>query len=103
VVRVEVDSDAPGSTLRIRVSSGRGSGDGDRHRRAITIDTADAHGRDRRITVQGKKVITIDTRHSGGWYNIALSTSSDPAFSYQLAGRLESGTRLTSDPQLGRQ
>ena len=56
-----------------------------------------------RVTVQGTKVITIDTRHSGGWYDVALTTSSDPSFSYQLAGRIESGARLTSDPQLGRQ
>jgi len=52
--------------------------------------------------VQGTKVITIDTRRSGGWYDIALSTPSDRSFSYQLAGRIESGARLTSDPQLGR-
>jgi phospholipase C len=103
VVRVEVGTEDPGGTLRIRVSSGPGSGDGDRHRRPITIDIADAYGRDRRITVHSTKVITIATRHSGGWYDIALTTPSDPSFSYQLAGRLESGTRLTSDPQLGRQ
>jgi phospholipase C len=103
VVRVEADTDDRGGTLRIRVSTGRGSGNWDRHRRAITIGIADAYGRDRRITVQGTKVITIDTRHSGGWYDIALTTPSDPSFSYQLAGRIEFGARLTSDPQLGRQ
>ena len=57
---------------------------------------------DRHITVHGTSEITIDTHHSGGWYDIALSTPSDTSFSYQLAGRLESGGRLTSDPQLGR-
>ena len=78
--------------------TGRGSADWDRHRPAITIDIADAYGRDRRITVQRTKAITINSRHSGGWYDIALTTPSDPSFSYQLAG-----TRLTNDPQLGRQ
>ncbi len=63
---------------------------------------ADAYGPDRHITLHGTAEITIDTRHSGGWYDIALSTPSDASFSYQLAGRLESGARLTSDPQLGR-
>ena len=48
-------------------------------------------------------MITIDTGHSGGWYDIALSTPSEASFSYELAGRLESANRLTSDPQLGRQ
>jgi len=46
--------------------------------------------------------IIIDTSHSGGWYDIALRTPSDARFSYQLAGRLESSARLTSDPQFGR-
>jgi hypothetical protein len=46
--------------------------------------------------------ITIETHHSGGWYDIALTKENDPSFSYQIAGRLESGTGLTSDPQLGR-
>jgi phospholipase C len=46
-------------------------------------------------------VITVDTGHSGGWYDIALTSPSDETFSYQLAGRLESAGRLTSDPQLG--
>ena len=103
VVGVEVDTDGPGGTLRIRVSTGPSSADWDRHRRPITIGIADAYGRDRRLAVQGTKVITIDTRHSGGWYDVALTTPSDRNFSYQLAGRIESGARLTSDPQLGRQ
>jgi phospholipase C len=63
---------------------------------------ADAYGPDRRLRVHGTRNITIDTSHSGGWYDIALSAPSDPGFSHQLAGRLESGARLTSDPQLGR-
>ena len=42
--------------------------------------------------------ITIDTRHSGGWYDIALSTPSDTSFSYQLAGRLESGETVDQRP-----
>ena len=85
------------------MSTGPSSADWDRHRRPITIGIADAYGRDRRLAVQGTKVITIDTRHSGGWYDVALTTPSDRNFSYQLAGRIESGARLTSDPQLGRQ
>ena len=63
---------------------------------------ADAYGPDRHIKLHGTKEITIATRHSGGWYDIALTTRSDASFKYRLAGRLESGARLTSDPQLGR-
>ena len=69
----------------------------------VVVEIADAYGPDQGITVNGTARITIDTRHSGGWYDIALSTPSDASFSYQLAGRLDSGHRLTSDPQLGPQ
>ena len=83
--------------------SGSGSRAGGGHRRApVVVKIADAYGPDRHIRLHGTREITIDTRHSGGWYDIALSTPSDASFSYQLAGRLESGARLTSDPQLGR-
>lgn len=66
------------------------------------VEAADAYGPDRKIRLDGVEEITVDTRHSGGWYDIALTTPNDTTFSYQLAGRLESATRLTSDPQLGR-
>jgi phospholipase C len=72
------------------------------HAHQVVVKVADAYGRDRRITLHGPKEITIDTRHSGGWYDIALTSPSDASFSYVLAGRLESGGKLTSDPQLGR-
>ena len=73
------------------------------HRRPpVVVQVADAYGADRHIKLHRTREITIDTRHSGGWYDIALRTPSDASFSYQLAGRLESGARLTSDPQLGR-
>jgi phospholipase C len=68
----------------------------------IVVEIADAYGADRQIELKGSDEITIDTRRSGGWYDIALTTKSDPSFSYRLAGRIESGAALTSDPQLGR-
>jgi hypothetical protein len=68
----------------------------------VLVHVADAYGTDRQVVLHGTGEITVDTRHSGGWYDIALGTPSDTSFSYQLAGRLESGDRLTSDPQLGR-
>jgi phospholipase C len=52
--------------------------------------------------LDGVGEIAIDTGRSGGWYDIGLTTPSDASFGYQLAGRLESAGRLTSDPQLGR-
>jgi phospholipase C len=98
VVRVEVHVDHRAGRLRLRLTDGGG------HRRhPVVVDVADAYGPDRRITLHGTREITIETHRSGGWYDIALSTSSDATFDYRLAGRLESRARLTSDPQLGRQ
>ncbi|MBV9592598.1 MAG: DUF756 domain-containing protein, partial [Actinobacteria bacterium] len=97
VVRAEVHTDHRAGRLRLRLSVG-----GRRDRRVV-VKVADAYGPGRQISVQGSAHLTIDTRHSGGWYDIALSTPSDVAFGYQLAGRLESRARLTSDPQLGPQ
>jgi len=74
----------------------------DDYRRPVTVHLADAYGTGRHLKVHGTAEITIETRHSGGWYDIALTTPSDASFRYELAGRLESRFRLTSDPQLGR-
>ncbi len=96
-LRVEVDTEHELGRLRLRLTDG-----GVRRRAPVVVKVADAYGPDHRIRLHGTREITINTRHSGGWYDIALSTPSDASFSYQLAGRLESGARLTSDPQLGR-
>jgi phospholipase C len=71
-------------------------------RSEVVVEVADAYGPARQIRVNQIGTITaVDTRNSGGWYDITLTTPTDPAFSYQLAGRLESPRALTSDPQLG--
>jgi len=100
VVSVETRGDHDLGTVWLRITDG-----GDRRgseRPPVVIDVADAYGPDRRIELRGTGEIVIDTRRSGGWYDIALTTPSDASFSYQLAGRLESAAGLTSDPQLGR-
>jgi phospholipase C len=94
-LRVEEQHGRDLATLSLRLTHGH-------HRRPVLVEIADAYGARRHRRLRGAAEITIDTRHSGGWYDIALTTPSDPSFSYQLAGRLESSARLTSDPQLGR-
>jgi phospholipase C len=76
-------------------------GDSHHHHRPVVINVADAYGSNRQIELRRATQLTIDTRSSGGWYDIALTAPSDPSFSYQLAGRLESRAPLTSDPQFG--
>jgi phospholipase C len=93
-IRVEEQSDHGIGKLRLRLTHAN-------HRHPVVVKIADAYGARRHIRLHRKEEITIDTHHSGGWYDVALSTHSDPSFSYQLAGRLESRARLTSDPQLG--
>jgi phospholipase C len=100
-LRVEVRAEHELGRLRIRVLDGAGR-QARNSGRAIVVKVADAYGPDRRLELFGSDEILVDTRHAGGWYDIALSTPSDAGFSYQLAGRLESAAQLTSDPQLGR-
>ena len=95
-VTPELDDHAGRLTLAVR-DPGHG-----RHGRSLMLTISDACGADQRVRVNGSARITVQTRHSGGWYDIALSTPEDPSFAYRLAGRLESAHELTSDPQLGR-
>ena len=101
VLQVQVDGNHESGRLRLRLADGGVRSRAGRHRPVI-VEVADAYGADRRVECEGVGEITIDTSRTGGWYDIALTTPSDPSFSYQLAGRLESGAVLTSDPQLGR-
>ena len=96
---LEVHGNHDSGRLRVR-SPTRDPGLG-RHPAPVTVNVVDAYSPDRHIKVDGgTEVLVIDTHHSGGWYDVALSSPSDKSFSYQLAGRLESAPKLTSDPQL---
>jgi phospholipase C len=97
-VAVAVHADHDTGRLRLRLTA-----DGNHHRSRVVVKIADAFGPDHHVPLKHSYEITIDTRHSGGWYDIALATPSDASFSYELAGRMESRAQLTSDPQLGRQ
>jgi phospholipase C len=94
-LRIEEQENHDLGKLTLRISNAN-------HRGTLEVDIADAYGSKRRIKLRGTGKVTIDTHDSGGWYDIAVTTPSDSRFSYQLAGRLESSARLTSDPQLGR-
>jgi phospholipase C len=100
ILQVDARADEDDGTVTLSVTNG-GERQGRRHHRSpIIVNVADAYGNDRRIEVDRSGEITVPTRHSGGWYDLALTTPDDASFSYQLAGRLESRAPLTSDPQL---
>jgi phospholipase C len=94
-LRVETDADHRRGRLTLQIT------DAHRGKRRIVLKVADAYGPDRTLELRGDAKITIETGHAGGWYDITLTTSTDPTFGSQLAGRLESTGKLTSDPQLG--
>ena len=73
-----------------------------RRRQPIRVHIEDAYARGRDIEFRESAEVVIDTSNTGGWYDLTLTTPSDRSFTVALAGRLESGARLTSDPQLGR-
>ncbi len=101
VLRVEVHGDHDSGRLKVEIAKEHpGLG---RHSAPVTVNVADAYGQDRHVRVdRGTEALVIDTHHSGGWYDLTLTSPSDTTFTYQLAGRLESAAKLTSDPQLGR-
>jgi phospholipase C len=100
-LRVEVRGDHDSGRLRVTIANEHPSLG--RHSAPVVVNLTDAYGPDRRVTVgRDSEELVIDTHHAGGWYDLALTTPGDESFSYQLAGRLESAGRLTSDPQLGR-
>ena len=96
-ISAESGRDARDGHLRLRLRlARRGLGN------PVRIQLADAYGRDRQVELHGTREITIDTRDSGGWYDVTLTAPSDPSFTAEFAGRLETAALLTSDPQLGR-
>jgi phospholipase C len=100
-LRVEVHDDHHSGRVRIEITNERPGLGG--HSAPVTVNVADAYGADRHLRVDRKpRELVVDTHHSGGWYDLALTSPSDASFTYHLAGRLESTGKLTSDPQLGR-
>ena len=98
IIAVEARSPARSGRLRVRliITAAR-----ERGARPVLVHVANAYGPDREIEVRETRQVTVDTNHSGGWYDITLSTPSDASFAVHLAGRLESAVGLSSDPQLG--
>jgi phospholipase C len=100
-LQVEVHSDHDGGKLKFPIIDSASDSRNGSHSPTV-VNVADAYGPERQVRLHGTEALTIETRHTGGWHDVALTTTSDPSFAYELAGRLESGHSLTSDPQLGR-
>ncbi len=70
----------------------------------VVVNVVDAYGgRLHESSVDRRAEIVVETGHARRLVRPRADRHPPtPSFSYQLAGRLESGGRLTSDPQLGR-
>jgi len=101
-IKVEETAQDRAGTVKLRIIAGAVSSGGGRDRHPVTIRVVDAYGRDYKVRCDGSAEIVTETSKSGGWYDLALTSPEDVSFRYQLAGRLESSGKLTSDPQLGR-
>ncbi|WP_350224866.1 phospholipase domain-containing protein [Arthrobacter sp. fls2-241-R2A-200] len=68
----------------------------------VTLTVTDAYGAGSQtvsLTRGEDKLVVIPTQ--GGWYDLTVTSAADPKLFRVLAGRLENGSPLTSDPQLG--
>jgi phospholipase C len=98
-IEVEETMDVSTGVVKLLIHAGGPSSGRGRHH---TLRVADPYRHDDKIEFAGSVELLAETSHSGGWYDLALTSPQDASFRYQLAGRLESSGRLTSDPQLGR-
>jgi phospholipase C len=101
-IKVEETMDLKTGFVNLLIHAGESSPGRGRHHHRDIIRVVDAYRRTEKIEFDRTVGLVAETSHSGGWYDLALTSPEDVSFRYQLAGRLESSGRLTSDPQLGR-
>ncbi|MEU3700308.1 phosphocholine-specific phospholipase C [Streptomyces griseoviridis] len=71
---------------------------------AVRLRLANAYGgRDRTLTVRPGATVrhTVDLAGSRRWYDLTVTSDSDPAFLRRFAGHVENGRPGVSDPALG--
>ncbi|MDQ7802966.1 phospholipase C, phosphocholine-specific [Amycolatopsis sp. A133] len=69
----------------------------------VRLTLTDAYGRrtTTRLLRPGARVTeVVDTRRSGGWYDVSIVSDHDPRFLRRLAGHVETGRPSTSDPKI---
>ncbi|KHL01011.1 phosphocholine-specific phospholipase C [Sinomonas humi] len=94
-VRVTVVRDGDAAHAQFRLEN-KGS-------TAVRLALQDAYGSgSQNVALNPGQAKAVVIRTQGGWYDLAVTSTDDPALVRVLAGRLENGRPLTSDPQLGR-
>ncbi|MEA5454072.1 phospholipase C, phosphocholine-specific [Sinomonas sp. JGH33] len=70
---------------------------------AVSLKLVDSYGAgSQALALNPRQAKTIVIPTQGGWYDLTVTSAADPKLVRVLAGRLEDGRPLTSDPQLGR-
>ncbi|OAH16598.1 Non-hemolytic phospholipase C precursor [Streptomyces jeddahensis] len=70
---------------------------------AVTLTLTNAYGgRPRTVTVRAGDTVahTVDLRASKRWYDLTVTSDSDPAFLRRFAGHVETGEPGVSDPAI---
>ena len=94
-IRVTVANDGAAGHARFRVENAGST--------AAELTLADAYGAgSQALALDPRQAKTVVIPTQGGWYDLTITTAADPTLVRVLAGRLETGRPLTSDPQLGR-
>ncbi|HET8878511.1 MAG TPA: phospholipase domain-containing protein, partial [Arthrobacter sp.] len=69
---------------------------------AAALTLKDAYGAgNQTLALNPGQAKTVPLPTQGGWYDLTITSATDPKLIRVLAGRFENGGRLTSDPQLG--
>jgi phospholipase C len=71
---------------------------------AVNVSVFDAYsGQTQARLVQPQQTVTFAStlQASFGWYDFTVTVNSDPGFSRQLAGHVETGKASVSDPAIG--
>jgi phospholipase C len=94
-LRVTLTADGKASHAQFRIENTGSAG------AALTLKDAYGAGTQPLSLNPGQgKTVVIPTQ--GGWYDLTITSAEDPKLVRVMAGRLEDGRPLTSDPQLGR-
>lgn len=94
-IRVSVTRDGAAGHAQFRIENAGSA--------AAALTLTDAYGSgSQALALNAGQAKTVVIPTQGGWYDLKITSAADPKLLRVLAGRLDNGRPLTSDPQLGR-
>lgn len=92
---LEASLSRPGSSGNVKLDLSNGPA-------SASVTIKNAYGASQTVEIGANQKRTVVLATSKGWYDLALTSSADPAWARQFAGRLHDGKPGISDPQLSR-